>query len=61
MLKNILSEHIDLIEIIFISLSVVSAFLCAYYLIFQRSVRAFIKLVKIEKINRRAKSERKKR
>lgn len=59
MLKNILNENINLIEIVFIALSVVSAFMSVYIFVSEKSVRALIKLVKIKKINRRVKNEKK--
>ena len=59
MLKNILTQNIDFIEILFIALSVIFAFLSAYYFICKKSARAFYKLLKIEKINRRVKNEKK--
>ena len=60
MLKNILTENIDLIEIVFIALSVVSAFMSLYIFISEKSARAFFKLHKIKKIYRRVKNEKKK-
>lgn len=59
MLKNILNENINLIEIVFIALSVVSAFMSVYIFVSEKSARALIKLVKIKKINRRVKNEKK--
>ncbi|SDJ73633.1 hypothetical protein SAMN04487760_1137 [Lachnospiraceae bacterium G41] len=60
MLKNILSENIDFIELFFIALSFVSAFLFAYSFFYEKSAKAFLKLLKIKKLNRRAKNEKKK-
>ena len=60
MLKNILTENIDLIEIVFIALSVASAFMSLYIFISEKSARAFLKLHKIKKIYRRVKNEKKK-
>ena len=60
MLKNILTENIDLIEIVFIALSVASAFMSLYIFISEKSARAFLKLLKIKKLNRRVKDEKKK-
>ena len=60
MLKNILTENIDLIELVFIALSVVSAFLFVYCFFYEKSAKAFLKLLKIKKINRRAGNEKKK-
>ena len=45
MLKNILTENIDFLEVIFIALSAVSAFLSFYYFFYKKSVGAFIKLM----------------
>lgn len=59
MLKNILNENINLFEIVFIALSVVSAFMSVYIFVSEKSARALIKLVKIKKINRRVKNEKK--
>ena len=59
MLKNFLNENINLIEIVFIALSVVSAFMSVYIFVSEKSARALIKLVKIKKINRRVKNEKK--
>ena len=60
MLKNILTENIDFFELIFILLSVISAFLFLYHFFYEKSAQAFIKLLKIERINRRAKGEKNK-
>ena len=60
MLKNILTENIDYIELIFIALSFVFAFLFAYCFFYEKSAKAFLKLLKIKKINRRAKNEKRK-
>lgn len=60
MLKDILTVNIDFIEMIFIALSAVSAFLFIYYFFTQKSAMAFLRLLKIRKINRRAKNEKKK-
>lgn len=59
MLKDILTANIDFIEIIFVALSVVSAFLFTYYFFTQKSARAFLRLLKIQKVKRRAKNEKK--
>lgn len=59
MLKNFLAENIDYFEIIFISLSVISAFLSVYYLICRKSVSAFLKLLKLRKITGRVRNEKK--
>lgn len=60
MLKIFLTENINLIEIVFIALSVVSAFMSSYIFISEKSARALLKLIKIRKINRRVKNEKKK-
>ena len=60
MLKNILIRNIDFLEVIFIALSVDSAFLYFYYFFYKKSAGAFIKLMKIKKTIRRAKDEKKK-
>lgn len=59
MLKNILTENIDFLEVIFIALSAVFAFLSFYYFFYKKSAMAFIKLMKIKKTLRRAKDEKK--
>ena len=60
MLKNFLTANIDFIEIVFIALSAVSLFLSLYVFISEKSARAFLKLLKIKKLNRRVKDEKKK-
>jgi len=60
MLKNILTENIDFIELIFIVLSVVSAFLFTYNFFYLKSAKAFIILIKIEKTIRSVRNENKK-
>ena len=60
MLKIFLTKNINLIEIVFIALSMVSAFMSSYIFISEKSARALLKLIKIRKINRRVKNEKKK-
>lgn len=60
MLKIFLTKNINLIEIVFIALSAVSAFMSSYIFISEKSARSLIKLIKIRKINRRVKNEKKK-
>lgn len=60
MLKNFLTANIDLIEIVFIVLSVVSLFLSLYVFVSEKSASAFLKLLKIKKLNRRVKDGKKK-
>lgn len=60
MLKHFLTENIDFIEIVFISVSAVSAFMSVYCFFTEKSAKAFLKLLKLCALNRRAKNDKKK-
>ena len=52
-MKTILENNIEIIELIFIAISAVFAFLNLYYMIQKKSIAAFFKLMKIKKKERR--------